>query len=433
MPSRIIAGIDFSTAWADTSVLAPDGTRLDRHHRFANSLSGFQDLKQTVLEILDTHTDAGVDIAGEATGMYWLPFFLELARDPELAAHDVQLFLLNPRSVKLYKQSIAHTDKTDANDAFYIADRVRVRPPRVPWDIAPRYLALRCYTRCRFRFVKNLAALKSFFCAYLYLKANTYRRAKPFSDVFGATSRKLLEQCTTFDELAALPVADLAARLDDLSRHALPDPLDNATTLQHVAAESFALPKELVLPVHRVMELTLQQIGALEAHIAQLERWIAHDLRHFPAIHQLVSVPGIGLTLAAALGAEIGDVRRFLSGTKTDSRGRQHRRNLRDAEDAVAKFAGLWWPRSESGNFAAEDRRMAKTGNAYLRYYLIQTADQLRRYEPEYRAFYKRKFQEATKHHHMRALVLTARKSVGLIVGLLHRNEPYRSREVQRT
>jgi hypothetical protein len=42
---------------------------------------------------------------------------------------------------------------------------------------------------------------------------------------------------------------------------------------------------------------------------------------------------------------------------------------LRDAEDAVAKTAGLWWPRSSSGEFEAEDRHMAKTGNRYLRYY----------------------------------------------------------------
>lgn len=433
MTSRLIAGIDFSTASADTSFLAPDGTRVDRHHRFDNSVSGLQDLKQTVLEILATEEYDGVDIAGEATGMYWLPFFLELATDPELAAHDAQLFVLNPRLVKLYKESISHTDKTDPNDAFYVADRTRVRRPRVPWEADTRVLALRCYTRCRFRFVKNLAALKGFFCAYLFLKANTYRRAKPFSNVFGATSRKILEQCVTFDELAALPVADLADHLHDLSGHRLPDPLDNATVLQQVAQDSFSLPEELVLPVHRITEITLEQIATLEARIAKIEGWIAQELTHFPTIGKLDTIPGIGLTLSAAIGAEIGDLQRFLTGTKTDARGRERDRNLRDAEDAVAKIAGLWWPQAKSGNFTAEDRRMAKTGNAYLRYYLIQAADQLRRYEPEYRAFYKRKFQEATKHHHMRALVLTARKSVGLIVGLLHRNEPYRSREARRT
>ena len=95
----------------------------------------------------------------------------------------------------------------------------------------------------------------------------------------------------------------------------------------------------------------------------------------------------------------------------------------------MAKIAGLWWPRSASGDFDAEDRRMAKTGNRYLRYYFIEAADRMRHAIPEYAAFYSRKYREAAKHHHKRALVLTARKGVGLFVGLLHRNESYRSEE----
>jgi hypothetical protein len=99
----------------------------------------------------------------------------------------------------------------------------------------------------------------------------------------------------------------------------------------------------------------------------------------------------------------------------------------------VAKIAGLWWPRADSGDFEAQDRRLAKSGNRYLRYYIIQAANLMRLHIPEYAKFYARKYKEASKHHHKRALVLTARKSVGLVVGLLHRDEPYRSKEDRRT
>ena len=134
--------------------------------------------------------------------------------------------------------------------------------------------------------------------------------------------------------------------------------------------------------------------------------------------------------LGAAIAAEIGSIQRFLQGSKWDKQRKRFRpRNLRDAEDAVAKIAGLWWPRADSGDFVAQDRRLAKSGNRYLRYYFIQAANLLRRFEPEYADFYARKYREAAKHRHKRALVLTARKSVGLIVGLLHRDEPYRSKE----
>ena len=138
----------------------------------------------------------------------------------------------------------------------------------------------------------------------------------------------------------------------------------------------------------------------------------------------------MGPVFSSGIGAEIGAIQRFLQGTKWDKRRKRYRpRNLRDAEDAVAKIAGLWWPRSGSGDFEAEDRRMAKSGNRYLRYYVIQGADRMRHNMSDYAAFYARKYREATKHQHKRALVLTARKSVGLVVGLLHRNEPYRSKE----
>jgi transposase len=433
MTSRLSVGIDFSTKWADASLIAPDGTPVVPHQRFDNSLPGFQGLKQLLLETLATHSYTDVDIAGEATGMYWLPFFLELAADPDLRAHHTQLFVLNPRWVKWYQQSFSQVDKTDRNDAFIIADRTRVHRPRVPWVPDTPMQALRCLTRYRHHLIKLLAAEKSFFCAYLFLKASAYQRLAPFSSVFGVTSRMVIEQAVTLDTLAALPVNDLADQLDVLSGHTLRAPEHNAATLQQVAAHSFQLPATLALPVQQILEATLQHLAFLEAQIAQVEDRIAGHLANFPAIQQLQSIPGIGPVFSAGIGAEIGTVQRFLHGTKCDARGRTRPRNLRDAEDAVAKIAGLWWPRSESGTFAAEDRRMAKSGNAYLRYYLIQAADQLRHREPEYRAFYQRKFREATKHHHKRALVLTARKSVGLFVGLLHRNEPYRSKEARRT
>ena len=71
--------------------------------------------------------------------------------------------------------------------------------------------------------------------------------------------------------------------------------------------------------------------------------------------------------------------------------------------------------------------------NYNLRYYIIQAANLMRLHIPEYAKYYARKHKEASKHHHKRALVLTARKSVGLVVGLLHRDEPYRSKEDRRT
>jgi hypothetical protein len=429
MTNRLQVGIDFSQKKADFCLLFPDGQPLEPHAPFANSCSGYSLAKQLLLDALDTYGFDGIDISGEATGYLWLPFFLQLAADPDLARHDLDLFLLNPRWVKWFKKCFSQDHKCDEKDPFYIAERTRTRRPDVAWS-PPDCFSLRFYTRLRFHIVQNLAREKSYFSAFLFLKASSYRCIKPFSNVFGVTSRLVLTQQPTLDDLAELPVEDLASHLYELSGHHLPDALNNARKLQRVAQESFPLDQSLVLPIQRILDLTLDHIRFLEMQLEQVDRWIAAELQAYPAVAQLATIPGVGPVFSSGIGAEIGGVDRFLQGQKWDKKRKRYRsRNLRDAEDAVAKIAGLWWPRANSGEFEAQDRRMAKSGNRYLRYYLIQAANLMRLHIPEYAEFYARKFRESSKHHHKRALVMTARKSVGLVVGLLHRDEPYRSRE----
>ncbi|GBF74734.1 putative IS110 family transposase [Paenibacillus sp. 598K] len=66
-----------------------------------------------------------------------------------------------------------------------------------------------------------------------------------------------------------------------------------------------------------------------------------------------------------------------------------------------------------------------RTGNKYLRYYLVQAADSIRKHDAEYAAFYKKKYDEVPKHKHKRALVLSARKLVRLVFMLLKTNTLY--------
>ena len=429
MTNRLQVGIDFSQKKADFCLLLPDGQLLESHASFANSCSGYSAAKQLLLDTLDSYDFDGVDISGEATGYLWLPFFLQLSADPDLSLRDMDLFLLNPRWVKWFKKCFADDHKCDERDAYYIAKRTHSDRPKVVWS-QPECLPLRFYTRLRFHIVQNLAREKCYFSAFLFLRASSYRCIKPFSDVFGVTSRLVLTQEPTWDELAQLPVEDLASHLHKLSGHHLPDPLKNARKLQRVAEESFHLDDSLSLPVQRILDVTLDHIRFLEGQLEQVDNWIAEALEAHPVIAQLATIPGIGPVFSSGIGAEIGGVNRFLQGQKWDKKRKRYRsRNLRDAEDAVAKIAGLWWPRADSGEFEAQDRRLAKSGNRYLRYYLVQAANKMRQHAPEYAKFYARKYRESSKHHHKRALVMTARKSVGLVVGLLHRDEPYRSHE----
>ena len=60
-----------------------------------------------------------------------------------------------------------------------------------------------------------------------------------------------------------------------------------------------------------------------------------------------------------------------------------------------------------------------------MRYYIIEAAGSVISCESNYRQFYQKKFNEVTVHQHARALVLTARKLVRLIYGLMSKDQLY--------
>jgi transposase len=96
----------------------------------------------------------------------------------------------------------------------------------------------------------------------------------------------------------------------------------------------------------------------------------------------------------------------------------------------ASPFAGLKWRHSGSDGFQVEETPLTRIGNAYLRYYFCEAVLSVQRRDPEYAAFYQKKYAEARKHRHKCAMVLTARKLVRLVVHLLATNQPFQPRKV---
>jgi len=72
---------------------------------------------------------------------------------------------------------------------------------------------------------------------------------------------------------------------------------------------------------------------------------------------------------------------------------------------------------------------LTRTGNRFLRYSFCEAANAVQRRDPPSAAYYDRKYHEVRTHRHKRALVLTARKLVRLVVRLLTTNQPYQPRK----
>jgi len=423
-------GIDFSKLRADTGMFDGQGETIVSHQALSNTNTGFEKFKKLILEASATYDIETVNISGEATSLYWMPFFLEIAKDKELKEANTHLYLLNPRMVKWFKKSLPADHKTDAKDAQIIAERTRVMRPAHEWQPDYDWFRLRYYTRLRFHLVQDLTREKNYFQAYLFVLNNAYAQYKPFSDMFGAISCKFLKQLDKLDEIVAMETLDALQILQESSKTKLPDPLQNLRTLQKIAKERFVINDDFASTLQQILNLVLNHIQFIAGQIRELESMIVVEAARHPEVAALRSVPGIGPIFSSGISSEVGDLDRFLQGQKWDNKRNRYRpKNLRDAEASIAKISGLWWPRFASGSFEAEDRNLSKSGNRYLRYYLIEAAEHLRQHVPAYTEYYQKKYAEVNRHRHKRALVLTARKSIGLYVGLLHRKEPFCSKE----
>lgn len=431
--TRLQVGLDISQKQLDLCAMTTAGKVLLQNQSFANNRQGYGALQATLLPLLAEKELTGIDLAGESTGYYWLPLFLQWQADETWQSYDPNLYLFNSRQMYWFKKGYAPDDKTDAKDSFYVTEKLRTqREKSHPWSIDLSWQQLRFYSRLRFHIGQALTREKNYFWGHMFLMCSAYRVGNPFGDGLGASGRALVRRYEDWQELTTLPSDVLRQQLADWSHKRLPD-LDGAVQqLQQVVADSYPLPTELQAAVQTLLITTLDHIAFLEKQAIQIENCLLEAVnQHHPEVNHLVNIKGLGIVLSAGIASEIGDLRRFFAGQKWDKRRHRYRKkNLRDVEDAVAKFAGLWWPRNASGDFEGQERRLSKKENRFLRYYLVEAADKLRRYQPQYRAYYQRKYRETKKHQHKRALVLTARKSAGLFVGLLHRNEPYCPPEV---
>jgi transposase len=430
---RLLVGIDFSKNRADVALLKTNGELLKRHQAFANNQVGYQQAKELILNTLKEQGLEGLDVAGEATSYYWLPLFIEMEQDADLATYDPNLFLLNPKWVRWYKKAQSSNHKNDQSDPRYIGDYLRVHRPASAWHYDERWMPVRIYTRLRFHLVKSLTREKNLFNLYLFLAYTTYTLRKPFSKYLADISQDLLRDPELLSSFAEMHADDLADLLHEQSPR-LGDPQQSAKRLHQVLQERYQLPETLAEIIQQGIDILLDTINYLESQITQVEgKLVELTETGYPEIGWLDSIPGIGLVCASGIAAEIGDLDRFLNVHVWDERKQQMRsRRPQELADAIGKYAGLWWPDNSSGNFQAEEKRLSREGNSYLRYYILEAADRLRHCLPFFTHYYNSKYTQAFHHKHKRALVLTGRKALDLFVALLRHKESYRAKEASK-
>ena len=379
------------------------GTRLES----VNDLPGSCELAKQALRRAALSGAGEIMWGLEATNLFWWHLATFLTTNPELLARGLKCYTFNPRQVKKFKESYPDIGKDDWTDAMVIADRLRFGHLPAECYLDERYQPLQRLTRYSRHLVRQLVREKNLALSYVYLKLSAYSIEKPLSDTFGAPSQEILEGYLTPDEIVAAPLEDLAALVKEHSRGRVAEPEEVARVVKQAANRSYQLPKAMVEPVNLILSSSLTTLRTLKGQLRPIEKAIATELAATPP-QTLATIPGLGPVLSAGIVSEIGDIGRF------------------EREESLAKFCGLTWRRHQSGEFEGEQRPLTKTGNAYLRYYMVEAANSVRMSCPEFGSYYQKKFREATRHKHRCALVLTARKLVRLVPSMVRSGRIYR-------
>lgn len=405
MAEILYLGIDVSMAENACCLLLRDGTEVRRRFTVPNNLPGAEQLVGNILEAMESYRLDRLLVGLEATNFYWWHLACFLNSSPQLSGFQPQVYAFNPRLIKGFKKAFSDTTKSDVRDAYVIAERLRFGALPVPFIPNELYQPLQRLTRFRCHLMHQITREKNYFLSFLYLKFSEYQNVDPFSNTFGAASQAVLTDYLTVDEIVATPLEELVGLLVKEGRNGFPSPEAIAATIKRAARDSYRPHPALNEPLNLILGATLENIRTFFGQIKKLDRAIEREVRKFP--NPLSSIPGLGPVFVAGIMAEIQDIYRFPD------------------QSAVAKFAGLFWRTRESGSFQAEETPLGKSGNAYLRYYLIQAANSARMHNAEYGRYYQSKYDESTKHKHKRALVLTARKLVRLVDAMLRHNQLY--------
>ncbi|HQD81408.1 MAG TPA: IS110 family transposase [Bacillota bacterium] len=341
----------------------------------------------------------------EATGHYWMALYGYLTHK------GYSVHVVNPIQSDAARDLYIRKSKTDRKDAFILADLLRMNRTEATEIATEPILKLQTLSRTRFAFVDHVSALKQRVLGILDRIFPEYPGC--FSDVFIKTSRELLKNYSTPEELAEADLSELTEFLVKHSRGRIG--ADRAAEIQRyaqgtfgisLAVDAFALELRLLLDQIEFIE---EQIGALEEAINIVLEELAqqnHD-RDLPegAHHVIETIPGIGPVLAAAIIGEIGDISRFSNARK------------------LVAYAGLDATVRESGQFTGTRNRISKRGSPHLRRAIWLAAVSARRFNPQLRAYYDSK--RAQGKHPLVATGAVARRLLHIIHAVWTKGSPF--------
>ena len=409
--STLYVGIDVSLK---TNQVCPINFNQDVffNEKFDNSPSGTEKMIIRILDVLSKNKDLNkVLFCMEATNVYHIHVSCLLASDPRLLAYGCKVYAENAKAIQKYKETFLDREKSDPEDAYLCADYVRIGKCKDSLSvIGYQKIALQRLTRQRKHIAEQLGKEKQYLSSNLFLKFSALKvnpEESPFSNIFGKTSSVMLTDFFSNEEIVKADLGDLVVKISEASKYHISDPEETAKLLQNLAKQSYRLDNIASDSVTMAMASSFRLIQTFQNELNKLDKEIlrlieGYDNKYYQI---LTSIKGVGKVYAAGIIAEINDIHYFKS------------------DDHLASYCGLRWKKNDSGNKHSNHTKQPNTCNTYLRYYIIEATQSILRFNEEYSSFYCRKKSEVKVNSYKRALVLTSRKFVRLVYGMLRDNK----------
>lgn len=388
----IYAGIDVAKYEHHLSIINSEGKVLLVDKQFLNNREGFKTMQRILKNALVT--DNGIEIGLENTGHYGYNLIAFLRK------HHYPVFAYNPLLIKKYIQgSTLRKTKTDSQDALKIAQKLRADIDKTSFETDDSMIELKSDTRYLEALKYKRAKTK---LAYINVLDQTFPELTP---ELGASSTKyrtwvltLLKKYPSTEKLAHGQIATITAIISKYSGKKYGEA--KAIKLRELAINTIGQCSESLsfqlLQLIDALRFESQQISEAEQKVDTIMDNIKTPL---------LTVPGIGNTLAAIILSEIRNIDYFTS------------------PNQILAFAGAEPSISRSGEQQGDYGHMVKHGSPELRWALFTAARLCARFSPTMRQYYHKKISEGKPY--LVALSHVVKKLVRIIFHILKYNDSW--------
>lgn len=387
----LFVGIYAAKTKHDCCIIDSDGVIFTDSLRISNTKEGFDTLYNTIVSALDSNDFSKVKIGLESTGHYSTNI------TNCLYSKGFSITLFNPLVTNAFRKAgTLRKTKTDKCDAKVIATMLFSDESKSYSPLSYQIQELKSLTRHRYRMIGYRSKLK---LSVTRLIDIIFPELPDFVwSIHQSSSYQLLPELPSPEAIKTCHLTHLTNILSKASRGKYGR--EKAIQLRSLATNSVGSSNRSLT---FELQQTIRLIQSVQAEINALDKQIklVVDELNTP----ILTIPGIGYTIAAIILAEIGDINNFSSPAK------------------LLAFAGMEPSTYQSGKYNASKTPMVKRGSTYLRWAIMQAARLVAMRDATFATYMNKKRSEGKHFNVARSHV--GKKLIRVIFSLLKNNTAF--------